>query len=219
MIEPDSLHATRDAYDAVAALYAQQFTDTLRDRPLERALLAAFAESVRAGGEGEVADLGCGPGHVTAHLRGLGLRAFGVDASPAMIGLAREANPDLRFEVGPMAALDIPDGALGGVLSRYSIIHTPPQDLPPVLAEIARVLAPGGQLLISCFATDDPAIPTQSFDHAVVTAYRWSPDHLTGLLRDVGVSEVARVLCEPKPTDRRQFQELQLLAAKNQPVL
>lgn len=219
MIEPDSLHATRDAYDAVAALYAQQFTDTLRDRPLERALLAAFAESVRAGGEGEVADLGCGPGHVTAHLRGLGLRAFGVDASPAMIGLAREANPDLRFEVGSMAALDIADGALGGVLSRYSIIHTPPQDLPPVLAEIARVLAPGGQLLISCFATDDPAIPTQSFDHAVVTAYRWSPDHLTGLLRDVGVSEVARVLCEPKPTDRRQFQELQLLAAKNQPVL
>ena len=219
MIEPDSLPATRDAYDAVAALYAQQFTDTLRDRPLERALLAAFAESVRAGGEGEVADLGCGPGHVTAHLRGLGLRAFGVDASPAMIGLAREANPDLRFEVGSMAALDIADGALGGVLSRYSIIHTPPQDLPPVLAEIARVLAPGGQLLISCFATDDPAIPTQSFDHAVVTAYRWSPDHLTGLLRDVGVSEVARVLCEPKPTDRRQFQELQLLAAKNQPVL
>ena len=219
MIELDSLPATRDAYDAVAARYAQQFTDTLRDRPLERALLAAFAESVRAGGEGEVADLGCGPGHVTAHLRGLGLRAFGVDASPAMIGLAREANPDLRFEVGSMAALDIADGALGGVLSRYSIIHTPPQDLPSVVAEIARVLAPGGQLLISCFATDDPAIPTQSFDHSVVTAYRWSPDHLAGLLRDVGVSEVARVLCEPKPTDKRQFQELQLLAAKNQPVL
>ncbi|MET7966326.1 class I SAM-dependent methyltransferase [Micromonospora sp. NPDC005305] len=216
MIGLDSLPATRDAYDAVAARYAQQFTDTLRDRPLERALLAAFAESVRAGGEGEVADLGCGPGHVTAHLRGLGLRAFGVDASPAMIELARQANPDLRFEVGSMAALDIADGALGGVLSRSSIIHTPPKDLPAVIAEFARVLAPGGQLLISCYATDDPTIPTQSFDHSVVTAYRWSPDHLAGLLRDVGVSEVARMLCEPKPTDKRQFQELQLLAAKHQ---
>lgn len=215
MIELASLPATRDAYDAVAVRYAQQFTDTLRDRPVERALLVAFAELVRAGGNDEVADLGCGPGHITAHLRGLGLRAFGVDASTAMIELAREANPDLRFEVGSMAALDVADGALGGVLSRYSVIHTPPGELPAVVAEFARVLAPGGQLLISCFATDDPSIPTQSFDHSVVTAYRWSPDRLVRLLRDVGVSEVARVLCEPKPTDKRQFQELQLLAAKN----
>ncbi|MDG4790827.1 class I SAM-dependent methyltransferase [Micromonospora sp. WMMD1102] len=215
MIDLDSLPATRDAYDAVATLYAEQFADSLRDRPVERALLAAFAELVCAGGDGEVADLGCGPGYVTAHLRGLGLSAFGVDASPKMIELARKANPDLRFEVGSMAGLDIADGVLAGVLSRYSIIHTLPKDLPAVVAEFARVLAPGGQLLISCFATDDPAIATQSFDHTVITAYRWSPDHLVGLLRDVGVSEVARVLCEPKPTDKRQFQELQLLAAKS----
>jgi SAM-dependent methyltransferase len=214
MTEPGSLPATSDAYDAVATLYAEQFTDSLRGRPLERALLAAFAESVGAGSGGEVADLGCGPGYVTAHLRELGLRAFGVDASPAMITLAREANPDLRFEVGSMTALDIADGALGGVLSRYSIIHTPPADLPAVVAEFARVLASGGQLLISCFATDDRTIPTQSYDHTVATAYRWSPDRLAALLRDVGLSEVARVLCEPKPTDKRQFQELQLLATK-----
>ncbi|WP_037603947.1 class I SAM-dependent DNA methyltransferase [Streptacidiphilus rugosus] len=215
MVELNSLPVTRDAYDAVAALYARKFTDTLSDRPLERGLFAAFAESVHAGGGGEVADLGCGPGHITAHLRRLGLRAFGVDASPAMIALAREANPELRFEVGSMASLDIPDGALGGILSRFSMIHVPPQDLPTVVAEFARVLAPGGLLLISCYATDDSAIPTQSFDHTVTTAYRWSPDRLAELLRDVGVSETARVLCEPKPTDKRQFQELQLLAARN----
>ncbi|WNZ09727.1 class I SAM-dependent methyltransferase [Streptomyces sp. 11x1] len=215
MVEPDSLCATRDAYNAVAPRYAQHFADTLRDRPLERALLAAFAESVRAGGAGEVADLGCGPGHITAHLGQLGLRAFGVDASPAMIGLARDANPGLRFQVGSMAALDIADGTLGGVLARSSIIHIPPQDLPTVVAEFARVLAPGGHLLISCYATDDSAIPQQSFDHSVMTAYRWSPDRLAGLLRDVGVSEIARLLCEPKPSDKRQFQELHLLATKN----
>lgn len=215
MVELDSLPATRDAYDAVAVRYAQHFTDTLRDRPLERALLTAFAESVRAGGEGEVADLGCGPGHITAHLRRLGLRVFGVDASPAMIRLAQEANPELRFEVGSMAALDIADGTLGGVLSRSSIIHIPPQDLPAVVAEFARVLAPGGHLLISCYATDDSAIPTQPFDHSVMTAHRWSPDSLAALLRDVGVSEIARMLCEPKPSDKRQFKELHLLATKS----
>ncbi|MFJ8586617.1 class I SAM-dependent DNA methyltransferase [Streptomyces sp. NPDC093595] len=214
MTEPDTVHATGEAYDAVAAIYAQQFHDSLRDRPLERALLSAFAELVRASGDGKVADLGCGPGHVTAHLHGLGLDAFGVDASPVMVELAREAHPGLRFEVGSMAALDIGDGELGGVLARWSVIHTPPRDLPAILAEIARVLAPGGHLLIEFPATDGPQHETQAYDHAVVTAYRWSPDHLAGLLREHGLTESARLVTEPAPTDRRQFQEVQLLACR-----
>lgn len=214
MTDGDLLPAVRDAYDAVAAEYARALADSLRDRPLERALLAAFAESVRAGGDLPVADLGCGPGYVTAHLCGLGLQAFGVDASPAMVALAREAYPALRFELGSMSALDLPDGALGGVLSRSSIIHVPPEGLPALVAEFARVLAPGGRLLLSCYATDDPAVPTQSFDHAVITAYRWSPDRLAALLRDAGLHEVARMLCEPRPADKRQFRELQLVAVR-----
>ncbi|MFI0788742.1 class I SAM-dependent DNA methyltransferase [Streptomyces lydicus] len=213
MTELDTVRATREAYDAIAATYAQKFHDFLHDRPLERALLDAFAELVRTSGGG-VADLGCGPGQVTAHLHGLGLDAFGVDASPVMVELAREAGPGLRFEVGSMAALDIEDGALAGVLSRWSVIHTPPQELPAVLAEIARVLAPGGHALIAFPATDGAHIETQSYDHAVVTAYRWSPDRFAELLREHGLTESARLVIEPKPTDRRQFREVQLLARK-----
>ncbi|MDH6190523.1 SAM-dependent methyltransferase [Streptomyces sp. CZ24] len=138
----DSLTATRTAYDAAADTYAQLFRDSLRDAPLDRAMLAAFAEAVRgAGPDARVADLGCGPGHVTAHLAGLGLVPRGFDVSPAMIGLARAAHPELRFDVGSMAGLDLPDATLSGVLSRWSVIHTPPAELPPVLAEFARVLA------------------------------------------------------------------------------
>ncbi|MFF8308537.1 class I SAM-dependent DNA methyltransferase [Streptomyces lydicus] len=214
MTEPDTVHATREAYDAIASTYAQMFHDTLRERPLERALLSAFAELVRTNGGGGVADLGCGPGHVTAHLHGLGLSAFGVDASPVMVELAREAHPGLRFDVGSMAALDIEDGTLGGVLSRWSVIHTPPQDLPAILSEIARVLAPGGHLLVEFPATDGPHHETQSYDHTVVTAYRWSPDRFAELLRDQGLAETARLVVEPLPTDRRQFREVQLLAHK-----
>ncbi|MEU7488491.1 class I SAM-dependent methyltransferase [Streptomyces sp. NPDC042319] len=214
MTELQTLRATRESYDAIAPTYVELFQDSLRDRPLERALLSAFAELVRADGDGAVADLGCGPGYVTAHLRGLGLNAFGVDASPVMIDLAREAHPELRFEVGSMAALDIDDGALGGVLSRWSVIHTPPRDVPAILAEMARVLAPGGHLLISFPATDGPHDETEAYDHAVATAYRWSPDHLAALLRDHGLTETARTVIEPQPTDKRQFQEVQLLARK-----
>ncbi|MFE5934811.1 class I SAM-dependent DNA methyltransferase [Streptomyces sp. NPDC056470] len=214
MADHDSLAATRDAYDAAAPTYARLFRDSLAGAPLDRAMLGAFAEAVRAGGGRAVADLGCGPGHVTAHLSELGLDAFGVDASPAMIAAARRAHPELRFDVGSMAALDLADDALGGVLSRWSIIHTPPRELPLILREFHRVLAPGGHLLVGFWAGDDPSRPTKVFDHAVAPAYRWCPDHLAALLREAGLAEAARLVREPLPTDRRQFQEVHLLARK-----
>ncbi|MEU3241830.1 MULTISPECIES: class I SAM-dependent methyltransferase [unclassified Streptomyces] len=214
MVEHDAFSATREAYDAAASTYARLFGDSLRDSPLDRGILGVFAELVGADGGGRVADVGCGPGHVTAHLDGLGLAAFGVDASPAMIELARQAYPGLRFDVGAMTALDLADGTLDGVLSRWSVIHTPPRELPAVLAEFHRVLAPGGHLLAGFSATDGPSHPTQVFDHAVAPAYRWWPDHLAALLRESGLTEVARLVREPLPTDRRQFQEVHLLARK-----
>jgi SAM-dependent methyltransferase len=216
MVEHDALGVTREAYNAVATTYADLFRDTLRDSPLDRAFLGVFAEAVQASGNGQVADLGCGPGHITAYLDELGLQASGVDASPAMIELARQAYPVLRFDVGSMAALNIPDGVLDGALSRWSIIHTPPQELPAIVAEFHRVLAPGGHLLICFSATDGPSHPTQVFDHTVAPAYRWWPDHLAVLLRKAGLTEVARLVREPQPTDRRQFHEIHLLARKAQ---
>jgi SAM-dependent methyltransferase len=214
MVEHDALSATREAYDAAAPVYAQLFSGELRDRPLDRAILSAFADVVSANGDGQVADLGCGPGHITAYLDELGLAAFGVDASPAMIELARYAYPGLRFDVGSMTAVNVADGVLGGVLSRWSVIHTPPRELPVILAEFHRVLAPGGHLLIGFSASDDPSHPAQAFDHAVARAYRWSPDHLAAMLRKSGLAEVARMMRQPQPADRRQFQEIHLLARK-----
>ncbi|KOX37637.1 MULTISPECIES: class I SAM-dependent methyltransferase [unclassified Streptomyces] len=214
MPDHDAHASTREAYDAVASTYERMFRDTLRDSPLDRAFLGAFAEVVRVHGDGRVADLGCGPGHVTAHLDGLGLTASGVDASPAMIELARRAHPRLRFDVGSMAALDIADGALDGVLSRWSVIHIPPDELPAILAEFHRVLTPGGHLLIAFSGSEGPSHPTQVFDHAVAPAHRWWPDHLAATLRESGLAETARMVREPRPTDRRQFQEIHLLARK-----
>src|ERR1035441_8466052 len=86
------------------------------------------------------ADLGCGTGRITAHRDSLGVEAFGIDLSPAMVNLARLTHPDLRFNVGSITDLDLSDAAVGGVLAWYSTIHTPPQDLPSVFAEFSRVL-------------------------------------------------------------------------------
>ncbi|SER86376.1 Ubiquinone/menaquinone biosynthesis C-methylase UbiE [Lentzea albida] len=194
-------------YDSVAPLYAELFSDMLDTRPFERAMLAAFAELT----DGPVADLGCGPGHLTAHLHGLGLDVFGLDLSPAMVELAREAHPHLRFEVGSMAELDLANGALGGILAFYSVIHLPPAELPAVFAEFFRVLAPGGHLMLGFFAGDDPE-PVE-FDHKVTPAYRWSPSGMGELLRQAGFAEVGRLVREPIEGER--FLQAQLLARKD----
>lgn len=209
---PDALDGTKAAYDAVAGLYAELFSNVLETLPLERALLAAFAELVRAHDTGPIADIGCGPGHVTAYLHALGPVAFGVDLSAAMVELARQAHPDLRFDVGSMTALDLADGVLGGILASYSIIHTRPPRLPAVFTEFYRVLAPGGHLLLGFFAGDDP-LP-QEFDHKVTLAYRWSPDSLMDLLRQGGFVEIGRLRREPR--DGERFQQAHLLVRKPQ---
>ncbi len=212
MTEPSTLDRTRAAYDAVATLYAEIFGNVLERLPMERAMLAAFAELVQAHDAGPVADVGCGPGHVTAHLHALGPVTFGVDLSPAMVELARRAHPDLRFDEGSMTALDLADGVLGGILASYSVIHTPPRELPAAFTEFHRVLAPGGHLLLGFFAGDDPR--PQEFDHKVALAYRWSPDGLADLLRQAGFVEVARLRREPH--DGERFQQAQLLVRKPQ---
>ncbi|MFD9123592.1 class I SAM-dependent methyltransferase [Kitasatospora sp. NPDC059571] len=196
----EDLHATRDAYDSVAVLYSELFATELASRPLDRAMLDSFAELVQAGGGGPVGDLGCGPGWVTAYLRGRGADVFGVDLSPAMVGLARQAYPDLAFGEGTLTALDIADGTLGGVVARYSIIHLPPEQVPAAAAEFHRVLAPGGHLLVAFQADPEPG--AHAFDHKVATAYRWSPDTLAGVLRGAGLVEVARLVREPGPDER-----------------
>ncbi|MFF4956997.1 class I SAM-dependent DNA methyltransferase [Streptomyces sp. NPDC001222] len=201
MTELSSHHrATADAYDAVAVRYAELFRNALDDLPLDRAVLAAFAETVRAAGPGPVAELGCGPGSTTAHLRDLGLDVFGVDLSPVMIDLARERYPDLRFEVGSMDALELADDRLQGIVSWYSVIHTPPQSLPPYFAEFRRVLAPDGRLLLAFFESEGE--PATAFDHKVTTAYRWPIDNLAGLAGEAGFIEVGRMLREPGEGER-----------------
>ncbi|MFF1738291.1 class I SAM-dependent methyltransferase [Streptomyces mirabilis] len=209
MTEPSAhLGATADAYDAVAVHYTERFRNDLDALPLDRAMLAAFADLVRTTGAGPVAELGCGPGRITAHLRDLGLDVFGVDLSPVMIDLAREAYPDLRFEVGSMDALDLADGKLNGIVSYYSVIHTPPQEVPSYFAEFRRMLAPDGHLSLAFFESEGE--PVTAFDHKVVTAYRWPIDDLAGLAGEAGFVEVGRMLRAPRE-EERQFRHGHLL--------
>jgi SAM-dependent methyltransferase len=189
----------RTSYDTVAETYATLFGDELAAKPLDRALLAAFAETVT----GPVADVGCGPGHVTAHLHRLGLDVTGIDLSPGMIDVARRTYPDLSFAVGDMTALDLGSGSLGGIVAFYSVIHLPPDRLPVALAEFTRVLAPGGQLLLAFQAGAGERLhQTDWHGHEVsLDHYRRSPDDVAAALTAAGLHVTARILRDPEPTE------------------
>ncbi|MFF5552418.1 class I SAM-dependent methyltransferase [Streptomyces olivaceoviridis] len=190
---------TRAFYDTIAEDYADHFRDPLAERPLERALLSAYAEQV--GPDGTVADLGCGPGDVTAHLAGLGLSVFGLDLSDAMIAIARRRYPALRFEQGSMRELSLADGSLAGVVSWYSSIHTPVDELPDLFAEFHRVLAPGGRLLLAFQVGDVPLRLERPFGHDVALDYhRRHPEQMAELLSDAGFALRSTTVRGPEVT-------------------
>jgi SAM-dependent methyltransferase len=195
MTEPGFLASTRASYDAIAADYADRFAHEPEARPLERAILAEFADLV----DGPVVEVGSGPGRVTALLDALGCNAFGVDLSPAMVALATRTYPELRFEVGSMTALDLADGSVGGVVAWYSIIHIPDDSLPNVFAEFHRVLEPGGCLVVAFQVGDEPVRYSEAFGHAVALEFRrLQPDRVAELLHQAGFTVRARLERAPE---------------------
>ena len=165
----------------------------------KRAVLTAFADLVRAAGNGPVADVGCGPGRLTGYLHGLGLDAFGIDLSPRMVEVARRAHPDLRFDVGAMPDLGLPDASLSGVVAWYSTIHVPDDLLPATFADFHRTLTPGGHLVLAFQVGDEPLHLTEALGHPVSLEFRRRrPDRVAELLTDAGLDVRVRLVREPE---------------------
>jgi len=182
-------------YDRVARAYAEQYFTELERKPFDRQMLDRFAAGVR--GRGRVMDLGCGPGHIGRYLAERGLDVFGVDLSPGMVALARELNPGLRIEHGDMRALALPDASLAGVVAFYSLIHLERASAPRALAEIARVLAPGGAVLLAFHEGEGEAHADDWFGQGVsVDATLFSPEEMRRLMGQAGLA-VAEILTRP----------------------
>jgi SAM-dependent methyltransferase len=190
---------TRTSYDTVAVNYADHLRDALAGEPYLRAILALFADLIRSAGGGPVADVGCGPGHVTAHLHELGIDAFGIDLSPAMIDVARGDHPDLRFEVGSMTDLDLADASVAGLIAFWSLIHVPDDAVPTVFGHFRRALRPGGPLLLGFHVGDESRLKTQGYGGHPMKVYvhRRQPGQVTAWPRDAGFTVEAQMLLDP----------------------
>jgi SAM-dependent methyltransferase len=210
----DDLAQTRATYDAVAAEYAARIAGELAGKPLDRALLACFAEEMC--GLGPVADIGCGPGHVAAYLHRLGVPMTGIDLSPAMVEVARISVPDVAFEQGSMLALPAADATWGGIVAFYSIIHLSPEARLQAFAEFHRVLRPGGLLLLAFHIGDEQRHLDEWWGEPVsLDVWFLQPSAIETLLRDTGFDIVMSLVRQPyAPEVEHQSQRAYLLARK-----
>jgi len=190
---------TRTSYDTVADSYSDFTREALAGETYLRAGLALFADLVNAVGAGPVVDVGCGPGHVAAHLHKLGVDVFGIDLSPAMIEIARREHPDLRFEVGSMTDLRLADASVIGLLAFWSLIHIPDDEIPTVLGHFRRVLRPGGPLLLGFHVGDESRLKTEGYGGHPMKVYvhRREPGRVAAWLRDAGFTVEAQMLLNP----------------------
>jgi SAM-dependent methyltransferase len=158
-----------------------------------------FADLIRTADGGPVADVGCGPGHVTAYLHDLGVDAFGIDLSPVMVDVARRDHPHLRFDVGSMTDLDLADASVAGLLAFWSLIHIPDDAVPTVFRHFQRALRPGGPLLLGFHVGDESRLKTEGYGGHPMKVYvhRRPPARMRAWLHDTGFAVEAETLLDP----------------------
>jgi SAM-dependent methyltransferase len=172
---------------------------------------------------GPVCDLGCGPGQVARYLHDRwhqhGLDVFGIDLASEMVAEARHRNPRLRFEQGTMLALDLPDGALGGIAAFYSIVNVPRADQPRAFAELHRVLAPGAPLLVAFHVggadgRDDVHLEDWWETPVSIDFYFFEPAEIEARLTAAGFTIAESHVREPYPDVEHPSRRAYLLAVK-----
>jgi SAM-dependent methyltransferase len=216
----------RDSYDRVAKRYAEEISGELAGKPLDRALLRSVHDLARDVEEstaiGGIVDLGCGPGHIAAYLAALDIPVTGIDISPEMVELASRRYPEVSFRVGSLLALPATDGEFAAAVSLYSIIHLKPVDRPLAFAEMHRVIAPGGWLLLAFHVS-----PPEGTEGDIMHADEWwgervdldfyylDPAEIEAAVALPGFTVMARTDRQPWPGVEHQSQRCYLLCRRS----
>lgn len=209
-MQPDPIAAS---YDRVAAEYTANIAGELAGKPLDRALLQAFAE--QAGALGPIADLGCGPGHVAAFLAAAGASVAGFDLSGGMVAQARQRYPALAFRQADLRSLPVADASFGGIVAFYSIIHLAEGELAPAFAEWRRALRPGGLALVAFHIGEMVVHLEEWWQQPVELDFRFLPiEQVTAALSQAGLAIEAVLQRAPYPGAEHPSQRGYVLVRK-----
>lgn len=137
---------------------------------LDRPMLARACRH----GPGDALDVGCGEGRFCRAIRGCGLRPVGIDPTAALLARAQALDPDGDYRAGRAESLDFPDGSFDLVVSYLTLIDIP--DVAAAVAEMARVLRPGGALLIANLTGYSTAVVGGGWRPDAEGVPRWSID-------------------------------------------
>lgn len=149
-------------------------------------MLDEFAESFKS--DGEVCELGCGPGQAARYLKDRGVRIRGIDLSAEMVKVAGRLNPDIPFQQGDMLALDLPNDSVAAFVLFYSIIHIKRENVTSAFREMHRVLTPGGKLLVSFHGGEGELHRDEWYDQPVSIDFRlFQGDEMAGYLAAAGL--------------------------------
>jgi ubiquinone/menaquinone biosynthesis C-methylase UbiE len=197
----DYIATARDVFNLSAQTYVDFVGTELSpatEGPIDCSLLEAFVELLGRQDVKLVADLGCGPGRVAKFLASRGLDVIGVDVSEALLSIARTAHPSIDFRLGQLDALPIEAGVLAGAVCWYSIIFTPLERLGESFVELARVLIPGGFVLLAFQSVGTPVHRQGALGtHLSLTSYRHGVQEVADRLTDAGLEIYATVLRAP----------------------
>lgn len=166
---PDSVSKSTVAdYDSFAAAYSASNENNLFNAYYARPEMIRLAGDVAGL---EILDAGCGSGPLMEALRGKGAVVSGFDLSPAMVELARERlGEDAGVKVADLGApLPYPDDAFDCVVASLSLHYV--KDWASALAELRRVLKPGGRLIVSIIHPTVYAIVYPEADYFALTQY------------------------------------------------
>jgi ubiquinone/menaquinone biosynthesis C-methylase UbiE/DNA-binding transcriptional ArsR family regulator len=200
---------SQDFFSSSAGQWDRVRDDLFGDR-FHLSALAALAQS-----EWVVGDLGCGTGQVSAALAPFVERVIAVDASAAMVQAARKrlsGLDNIELRRGELEALPIDDGRLDAATLMLVLHHVPEPER--ALAEIARVLKPGGRVLIVDMLPHDREQYRQQMGHVWLG---FSDEHVRRMLSDAGFGEI-RVVVLP-PDTRSKGPGLFVAAGHNQTPL
>ncbi len=137
-----------EGYDRITRRYLAMVKSM--DPAVRQKYLAIVDSSLTAGAR--VLELGCGAGvPITEHLA-RHYRVIGLDLSPGQLDMARRCVAAAAFVRGDMAALSFASASFDAVVAFYAIIHVPRDEHGQVLAEVFRVLRPGGLLVLTAGA-------------------------------------------------------------------
>lgn len=143
-------NAVRRAYDDVSETYAAKRSENGNGRGAK--ILTEFLDSLSD--PSSVLDAGCGQGTPVLEELSASTAAFGVDFSREQLRLAAANVPDAALVQGDMTTLPFDDAAFDAVVAYWSLIHVPMDDHQAVIDEFARVLRPGGRILL-CEGTNE----------------------------------------------------------------